>query len=179
MSSTLDQQPVPEARPAAKSTHPLGPACYRLAAANPTRTRGGALLVVVGCLAVLGLARTLAPDARGLGTHRGLGLPECGLVRAVGYPCPTCGMTTAFALTVRGHWLAAFRAQPAGLLVCLATLVALGLAVSTLITGTCWRINWYRVSPTRVVLVAAGLLLTGWAYKIVSGLWDGSLPLGP
>ncbi|MCP4246492.1 MAG: DUF2752 domain-containing protein [bacterium] len=129
-------------------------------------------------MVLLGVARSLAPDVRGLGTHRGLGLPECGLVQAVGYPCPTCGMTTAFALTVRGHWLAAFRAQPAGLAACLATLAVLVLAVSTVITGTCWRINWYRVSPTRVVLAVVGLLLAGWAYKIATGLWDGSLPVG-
>jgi len=85
-------------------------------------------------------------------------------------------MTTAFALTVRGRWLAAFHAQPAGWMLCMGVLVATGLALSTLFGGNVWCLNWYRVSPRWAALAVVGLLLFGWGYKIVAGLLDGSLP---
>ena len=131
------------------------------------------------CLAVLGVAIYLKPDPRGWGTHSQLGGWECGMPIATGYPCPTCGMTTAFAHTVRGQWWSAFHAQPAGFLLCLAVMAATGLAASSLISGKSWRINWYRISPTRTALVGVGLLLAAWAYKIVAGLLDGTLPARP
>ncbi|MHC4066632.1 MAG: DUF2752 domain-containing protein [Planctomycetota bacterium] len=135
--------------------------------------RAWALLVFAICVAVLGLARLLPPDGRGFGTHKKLGLPECGLVRTTGYPCPTCGMTTAFAHTVRGHWITAFHTQPAGWVLCVLTMAAAGLALSVLITGHTWQLNWYRISPTRMVLVGLGLLIAGWGYRIVAALVGG------
>jgi len=168
----------PRARRPARPEHPLGPYFYRQPSPNPRAARSWALLVVLLGGAVLAVARFLPPDQRGYGTHGSLGLPECGLIRAVGYPCPTCGMTTAFAHTVRGRWLIALHTQPAGWLLCVGVMAATGLASSVLITGRSWRLNWYRISPTAVVLVGVGLLLAAWGYKIVAGLLQGTLPAG-
>jgi len=85
-------------------------------------------------------------------------------------------MTTAFALAVRGRWLAAFHAQPAGWMFFMGVLAAAGLALSTLVSGKVWCFNWYRVSPGWLALAVVGLLLLGWGYKIVAGLLNGSLP---
>ena len=49
-----------------------------------------------------------------------------------GLPCPTCGMTTAFAHTVRGRWLAAARAQPAGFVAAIATALLAGVSAELL-----------------------------------------------
>lgn len=63
--------------------------------------------------AVLAIARTLHPDPSLLGTHVQLGLPPCAFLTLIGLPCPTCGLTTAFAhmarleitMAARAHWL--------------------------------------------------------------------------
>jgi hypothetical protein len=78
------------------------------------------------CLFTLfGVAWSLTPDPRGLGTHQQLGLPPCSLRLLTGRLCPSCGATTAFAHFVRGEWSSGFRANPAAFL--LAGLCALQL----------------------------------------------------
>lgn len=78
-------------------------------------SRLAALLLAAALVGLLGVARSLRPDPRGLGTHEQLGLRPCGLHARTGRPCPTCGMTTALAWTVRGRLALAWSANPAGL----------------------------------------------------------------
>ena len=87
-------------------------------------------------------------------------------------------MTTAFAHTVRGELWSAFHAQPAGFLMALTAVAVAALSLGVLLTGTVWRINWYRVPPTRVTVVALLALLFGWAYKVIAGLLAGTIPYG-
>ena len=68
------------------------------------------LILLVG----LGVAGWLEPDARGFGTHQQLGLPPCTFRTLFGVRCPSCGMTTAWAHTVRGQIGAAVRANAGG-----------------------------------------------------------------
>ncbi len=126
--------------------------------------------MLAGCVVLLGLASWLRPDEQGVGTHQQLGLPPCSLVQYGGIPCPTCGMTTAFASTVRGHWLAAVLTQPLGFALALVSILCVPLSLAVLITGKVWRINWYRISPNRVafgILVFFGL---AWGFKIIRHL---------
>ncbi len=58
---------------------------------------------------------SLEPSAAGYGTHRQLGFPACGFLTVTGYPCPSCGVTTALALSISGEWLIALVTQPFGL----------------------------------------------------------------
>ncbi len=96
----------------------------------------------------------------------------------VGYPCPTCGMTTAFAHTVRGEFRAAFAAQPGGLVLALATVLAASVSASVLATGRVWLVNWYRITPMRVTLATVFVVIGGWAYKLAMGVLTGALPAG-
>ncbi len=135
-------------------------------------------MVLTVCLAVLGLAAALKPNPNGLGTHRQLGYSTCPALMISGYPCPTCGMTTAFAHTIRGELAAAFHAQPAGFALALATTLIAAIASFTAVTGRVWVVNWYRVSPVWVPIGLAGLLFSGWVYKMTTGLAAGTLPFG-
>lgn len=158
--------------------HPLGPMVYRVAPRQPGRARLTAAVVLVGCMVLLSVAAWLTPAEIGVGSHQQLGFPPCSMLTLIGYPCPTCGMTTAFAYTVRGELGAAFSAQPAGFALALMTVIAASLSLSIVITGNVWAVNWYRVSPTRVMLGAVLLVLAGWGYKVVAGLVSGTLPVG-
>lgn len=68
-----------------------------------------ATLLTIGVLlaGVFGVAWYLNPydadgEPRRMATHTQLGLPPCNFVVMAGKPCPSCGMTTSFALLVRG-----------------------------------------------------------------------------
>jgi hypothetical protein len=150
------------------ATHP--------AAARPAvNARPTAALLLAACAAVLGLAAWLSPDPRGLGTHQKLGTGPCGMLVMTGLPCPTCGMTTAFAHTVRGQWVRAAWSQPAGFLYALATIGCAIVCIITLVTGRVPRAIAAR-SPIVILFSVLAVLLGGWGFKLIAGLLDGSLP---
>ncbi len=78
-----------------------------------------ALLLAAGLVGLLGVARGLGPDPRGYGTHTQLGLRPCAFASLTGRPCPSCGMTTAWAYFTRGRLGDSWRANPAGCLIAL------------------------------------------------------------
>ena len=65
-------------------------------------------------LSLIAAAAWVDPDPRGYGTHRQFGLPPCASRWIWGGPCPTCGMTTAWAWLVRGEFGRAAAANPGG-----------------------------------------------------------------
>src|SRR5687768_14107082 len=71
--------------------------------------------IALACLAVLLIATSIRPNPRGVGTHQQLGLQACQFEERTGLPCPTCGMTTSFALVVRGQVWRSFYVQPMGM----------------------------------------------------------------
>lgn len=155
--------PIGQARPA----HRLGP----LWSMVPLDSRVGGRLYAAGVLAtviaIFVLAARLQPEGLSHGVHRQLGLPPCGFVVVCGLPCPTCGMTTAFAHTIRGHLLEALHAQVAGVVLALGTLAAGAIALFALLTGRRPALNWYRINPMHVVWWSCGLFVAAWAVKIV------------
>jgi len=138
-----------------------------------------ALLVVAGGVAVLAVAAYLNPDRRGYGTHTQLGGGPCGMLLWTGLPCPTCGMTTAFAHTVRGQWGRAFWAQPSGFLLALATVAAVGVGLWSLATGRVPPLDCFAFRPSWLFLALLVLLVGGWGFKLVAGLLTGVLPAKP
>ena len=153
---------------AATSAHPLGPIIHRDPAASGFSTRLIALVVMAGGIGLFIVAASLTPPTEGIGAHRQLGYAPCSFPTLLGIPCPTCGMTTAFAHAVRGRLISAFHAQPAGLLIALAVAIGTMMAAAVLITGRVWRINWYRLAPTRVAAAIALTLLAAWVYKLAT-----------
>ncbi len=145
-------------------------------APKPRTVRLWAAVVLAACLTILGVAAYLSPDPRGYGTHEQLGSGPCGMLVTTGLPCPTCGMTTAFAYAVRGQWHRALYAQPAGFILALATGFVAIMAASALLRGRPPGAWWRRIDPYHIFAGVLVLLLGGWVFKIVVGLLDGSLP---
>ena len=82
------------------------------------------VLVAVGLVALFAVAAWLDPynpdgTPKDHGTHRQLGLPPCNFYRLTGLPCPSCGMTTSFALLMHGDLPASLRANAVGTLLAL------------------------------------------------------------
>lgn len=178
-SSARPVAPPVDPAPPASPAHPLGPLFYRVQPVRAMRARGWALAVFLVCSTVLVVAVCLSPAASGLGTHRQLGLQPCSMIVLFGYPCPTCGMTTAFSNAVRGEFISAFRAQPAGLVFAVGTALAAAMGLSTVVTGRVWTINWYRIPPGRLLIGIVLLIVSGWGFKLLTGMMAGTLPAGP
>lgn len=145
-----------------------------------------AAAVLVPCLVLLGLAIWLRPDSARFGTHKQLGmllgqhpLPPCTMITFFGYPCPTCGMTTAFAHTVRAQFISAFIAQPAGLFLALLTIATAVGSARVLFTGRPFEFRSRRLSAGWGAVIIVAILLAGWAFKLILGLISGTLPARP
>lgn len=117
---------------------------------------------------VLAVALWVEPDPAGHGTHQQLGLVRCNWITLFDFPCPTCGMTTAFAHAVRGDMATSFHAQPAGFLLAIATGAA-GL-VGLCVTMTAHSVGGLlgRLVTARLAWAAVTILALGWLYKILS-----------
>jgi hypothetical protein len=91
-------------------------------------------------------ARILTPDPQGYGTHQQLGLPACGFWHVAGFPCPSCGMTTAWAHVTRGELAQAARCNWAGLLSALTAVIVGPWALVSGLRGRWWlgkpRVGW-------------------------------------
>ena len=83
--------------------------------------------IALACASPLVLAAMLTPSAEGMGTHKQMGLPECGFVTATGLPCATCGCTTAFAHAADGSLLTSLATQPFGAMLALALAMSIRL----------------------------------------------------
>ncbi len=154
-----------------KTAHPVGAIFLEAEGRRPMATRASGAAILVACTGLFAAASWLDPARGSTDSLEQFGLPPCGMLVRWGVPCPTCGMTTSFALAARGQLASAFHAQPAGLALAVAAAVAAIAAGGTLVTGRSFRVNWYRVSPTGIGLGVAAILLAGWAYKIVTTLW--------
>ncbi|MBN2445779.1 MAG: DUF2752 domain-containing protein [Phycisphaerae bacterium] len=166
MTSEEPTTSVPPAEPALTAAH------------SPLKTRLVALLIVLAGGAVLAAAIWLRPDPHGYGTHTQLPFQgPCGFMLVTGYPCPTCGMTTAFAYTVRGRLWHAFQAQPAGLILAIATIFVVCRAAIVVVTGRPPRFCWYWLTPFHLFTGLLVLLLGSWAYVLIAGLITGKYPL--
>lgn len=149
--------------------HTSAPTLDPLVAELATRARrrwiAGLLALATGTLLVV--AAWLSPSGAGHGTHLQLGLPPCGWVVGMGIPCPSCGMTTAFAHAADGDLLGAMRAQPAGAMLALGTAVVFVLSAWVLLTGSGIGGFWFERLGKRTLLVGGVVILGSWVYKIL------------
>ena len=151
----------------------LSPADQAAAPVGHYRLRGALLLAP--CLVLVWLSFLLAPRDAAYGTHEQLGLPACSFLSRTGYPCPSCGMTTAFAAMAHGRVALAFEAQPFGMVLFVAVCVVGAAALAELITGRD-VLRHLRPGAWWAASVAVGLA-AGWGLKVLCGLAGGTLPI--
>ncbi len=125
-----------------------------------------AFFVGIGASLILGVAAWLSPSTDGIGTHRQLGLPQCGWIVAADLPCPTCGMTTAFSYTVRGKLISAFTTQPFGMFLAIGVMFMGLLAFTIAITGRPESAFLYKWMTTNTLFIIVGVAAFAWVYKI-------------
>ncbi len=103
----------------------------------------------MGAMGLLLFARCLQPSPAGIGTHQQIPwLPPCGIALMYGFPCPSCGMTTAWAHFTRGQWLAGMNANVGGFLLALA---AGPLGIWCLVSAV--RGAWLAVRPQPIFFI--------------------------
>ena len=126
-------------------------------------------MAALGLMTLLTVAAILEPSPLGHGTHRQLGLPPCTFWALFGRPCPTCGMTTAWAHLVRGQGVNALRANVGGTLLGMLAFVAVPWLLASAGRGV-----WCGASPngTAAAWISTTILvvtLIDWAIRLLSG----------
>lgn len=125
-------------------------------------------LIGLVLLAMLVVGAALRPAPEGHGTHQQMGLPPCGFYLATGTPCPTCGMTTAFAHVANRAPVAGFVTQPFGAALALVASVGFwGCAHVALFGSRLGRVLG-KLMGSRAVLITAGVWLASWVYTIIT-----------
>jgi hypothetical protein len=146
--------------------------------------RGLLLGLVVGLLGVFGLAACLNPyEVDGtpllMETHsRRLGLPPCTFktitenVITGGVPCPSCGMTTSFALLMHGDVVHSLRANWVGTLLALYGLILVPWSLASIL----FRRPLFLLSLERAlswsITVFLVLMLLRWSVVLAQLWWE-------
>ena len=154
------------------------PVAHRVRAGVPTRLAWAVrILLVAMALAftvVLTLAFTLNPyDADGnprtMATHTQLGLPPCNFVTLTGRPCPACGMTTSFALLMKGDVLNSAKANWVGTALAATCLVCVPWAVGSAVRGRYFVIGSFEKASTVGVILLLVCLFSRWGAVLLTG----------
>lgn len=117
-------------------------------------------------LATLVVARSLNPSERGYGTHRQLGLPPCTSVALWGVTCPSCGMTTSWALATRGRWVEAAQANAGGLLLAIIAMAYLPASCYFFTTGRTSRGGRFSLGLAISLLSALIVAIVQWSIRL-------------
>jgi hypothetical protein len=133
--------------------------------------RAGLLLVALGLVLLFGIAFYLNPYEGGRvwrqQSHTQLGLPECNFQYITKLPCPSCGMSTSFALLVRGDLWNSLAANAVGTLLAAFCLVLLPWSALCAVRGRLYFVR--SVEPTVLKLLLAFVTLMMLRWVIVLG----------
>lgn len=127
-------------------------------------------------MAVFAVAIRLDPYRGGKvwleGTHRQLNLPECTFKSLTGKPCPTCGMTSSFALLVRGDLANSLQANAAGTVMALFLLAFAPWCLASAWKGRLLFVRSLEGATLRLMGTLLLLAFVRWGLVLVSD-WGG------
>src|SRR5262249_18891563 len=138
--------------------------------------RAGLVAVALGLVVVFSIAAWLNPynadgTARTMETHRQLGLPPCTFKAVTGLPCPSCGMTTSFALLMHGDVLHSLWANPVGTLLAVVCLALIPWSLVSAYLGRPLFILSVEVALMRFLIVLISLMVVRWVIVLVWIWW--------
>jgi hypothetical protein len=141
--------------------------------------RGVLVGLALGMVTVFVIAARLNPynpdgSARRLATHRQMGLPPCTFYEATGLPCPSCGMTTSFALLVRGDVVNSLRANAVGTLLALFCLAFIPWALASVARKRALFVASLERAALLCVLALLALMLARWLIVVGVAWWTGT-----
>jgi Protein of unknown function (DUF2752) len=121
----------------------------------------------LGLVCLLAVAALLKPSPYLMGTHQQLGLPPCSFLVLFGIPCPTCGMTTAWAYLMHGDLISAFRANCGGVLLAVLAMAAAPWSMISAALGRwfIWRPNGNVIGCASGVIIA--ITLVQWGFRLL------------
>jgi hypothetical protein len=119
----------------------------------------GAALIAVFALAIYLNPYNADGSPRTMATHTTIGLPPCNFVALTGKPCPSCGMTTSFALLVRGDVSNSLNANWVGTTLAVTWAVLLVWSLASAAAGRLFFIPDGRGEIVLTIFVAGFLIL--------------------
>lgn len=150
------------------NTIPVQPRAERtlpLRAAPGARIGAGVIAALI--LAVLVTAAWLSPNKAGHGSHTQLGLAPCTWAIWFDKPCPTCGMTTAFAQAGEGNWIRSLSTQPFGFLLVIGSAAVFWGALTQAVTGARLGSSFTGLMRPSVFMILGVLFVGSWVYKVL------------
>jgi len=137
--------------------------------------------VALGLTAIFVVAWQLNPyhpdgTPRRMETHREppLNMPPCNFKAATGMPCPACGMTTSFALLVRGDVLNSLRANAVGTLLAVVGLLAIPWCLISFALRRPLLLVSIEKAMSILVLGFLGMMLLRWGIVLLIAWATGS-----
>jgi hypothetical protein len=143
--------------------------------------RGTLLFVAAFLIAGFSLAVYLNPykddgSARKMETHRQLGLPECTFKEKTGMPCPSCGMTSSFALYVRGDLWNSMKANWVGTILATACLLLIPWGIGSAVLARPLFLRSVELPISIGIIVLLSLLLLRWGIVLAIQFLTGTPP---
>ncbi len=134
--------------------------------------RGVLLLMAAAFAAVFYVATMVKPygadgEPMRMASHESLGLPPCNFKKSTGIPCPSCGMTTSFAMLVRGDVGNSLRANWVGTLLAVALAISIPWAVWTAARGRYLWVERLEFAVPIVLGVYVVLMLARWVGVVI------------
>jgi hypothetical protein len=111
---------------------------------------------------------------RTMATHRQMHLPPCTFYATTGLPCPSCGMTTSFALLMHGDVLNSLRANAVGTLLAVFCLMLIPWCLASAVRRQTLFLRSLERTLTFVVLAFLSLMLLRWMIVLAWAWWTGT-----
>jgi hypothetical protein len=128
--------------------------------------RASLVMCALALVGVFAVAMSLNPYKDGKvwlsETHRQMGLPPCTFKFLTGCPCPSCGMTSSFALAVRGDLWHSVQANFVGTLLALGCLAFIPWAVASALKGRLLGVRDFESALVRCVFGFMILMFGRW-----------------
>jgi len=141
--------------------------------------RGTLVGIAAGLTLVFTTAALLNPytedgQARLMGTHQLMGLPPCTFYQLSGLPCPSCGMTTSFALLIRGDIGNSLRANAVGTMLAVLCLALIPWSLATAVLKRPLFIVSMERAMLKIVIAFLALMFLRWLIVLGLTFWQRS-----